>query len=161
MKVNMRNLTRMLGAIALLAAAMALMRPGSATAPAPACGGACATCPKHAEELRAKAAGPGTPPPAADSRAQGVETTPALVSAATPATAKATPEKMPMFKASRCKDCEKCVAACPTGALKRKVVDGEVVYEVNPALCDGCGKCVEACRKKALTMQPTGEGAAK
>ncbi len=37
-----------------------------------------------------------------------------------------------------------CVIVCPTGAIKRRSLDG--IVQVNPDLCIGCRTCLTACR---------------
>jgi len=45
-----------------------------------------------------------------------------------------------------CRDCGVCVAVCPQGAIRRKVLDGKAYeYEVDENLCIGCGFCAGAC----------------
>ncbi len=50
--------------------------------------------------------------------------------------------------ASRCEGCEKCVTACPFGALS--LVEG--VSHVEWAKCMGCGVCVGQCKHEALSL---------
>lgn len=40
-----------------------------------------------------------------------------------------------------CNDCGRCVATCPTGALKR--VEGKVTWD--KTICRGCDRCLEVC----------------
>ncbi|WP_173391153.1 pyruvate:ferredoxin (flavodoxin) oxidoreductase [Pararhodospirillum photometricum] len=83
-----------------------------------------------------------------------------------------------------CAQCNKCLMVCPHGALRAKVVPGDValpesmqsapyrgggelkgssyVFQISPEDCTGCTLCVEVCpsadkndpSKRALTMQP-------
>jgi Fe-S-cluster-containing dehydrogenase component len=52
-----------------------------------------------------------------------------------------------------------CVAACPTGAVKKRESDG-VVY-VEPDLCVGCKACMVACPWGAVQWNPQTEKAVK
>lgn len=60
-----------------------------------------------------------------------------------------------------CFHCENaaCVAACPTGAMKKRSADG-VVY-VDPELCVGCKACIVACPWGAAQWNPATEKAVK
>lgn len=60
-----------------------------------------------------------------------------------------------------CFHCEKaaCVAACPTGAMKKRDTDG-VVY-VEPELCVGCKACLVACPWGAAQWNADTEKATK
>ena len=53
-----------------------------------------------------------------------------------------------MLYESRCIDCGKCFAACPTGA--QRMNDGKHV--IDRALCVNCGRCAEVCYAEALVM---------
>lgn len=78
-------------------------------------------------------------------------------------------ERLPVIDASKCIDCEKCVAVCPENAIY-KIVDVAcakcikycISMEVpcNPAhyifcydLCDACGKCVISCPSEVIHWQ--------
>ncbi|MBN1306781.1 MAG: 4Fe-4S binding protein [Chitinispirillaceae bacterium] len=50
--------------------------------------------------------------------------------------------------AERCTACERCVSACPTGAIR---IDGAVAL-INQDICTGCGQCVNACPRRAITL---------
>ena len=52
-----------------------------------------------------------------------------------------------------------CVAACPTGAVKKRESDG-IVY-VEPDLCVGCKACMVACPWGAAQWNPQSEKAVK
>jgi len=52
-----------------------------------------------------------------------------------------------------------CVAACPTGAMKKRESDG-IVY-VEPDLCVGCKACLVACPWGAAQWDPQNEKAVK
>ncbi len=61
----------------------------------------------------------------------------------------------PLFNvAITCRLCEdaRCVAVCPTKALKQTPENGIVL--VNERLCDGCGWCIQACKYGAITLNP-------
>ena len=47
-----------------------------------------------------------------------------------------------------CLGCERCIAACPTNAIR--VEDGVAI--VDPNLCTGCGKCLSVCPVEAITL---------
>lgn len=63
--------------------------------------------------------------------------------------------KIPRVKMSYlpllCQHCENapCIAACPTGAIKRR--DDGLVW-IDPALCNGCGLCQKACPYDVIYM---------
>jgi anaerobic dimethyl sulfoxide reductase subunit B (iron-sulfur subunit) len=60
-------------------------------------------------------------------------------------TSGAFPQVTRTFHSVGCQHCPEppCVAACPPGAISKRVEDGVVV--VDGAKCDGCRKCLEAC----------------
>lgn len=51
-----------------------------------------------------------------------------------------------------CDCCSACSGMCPTGALKRVLVDGEKRLLFSSTRCNGCGLCVAFCRKKAIHL---------
>jgi len=55
-----------------------------------------------------------------------------------------------------CKACDKCAAACPTGAAQG--TPGEPPYSIDPALCVKCGACFKACPFGAVTRTPRAVG---
>jgi Fe-S-cluster-containing dehydrogenase component len=60
-----------------------------------------------------------------------------------------------------CFHCENpvCVAACPTGAMQKRVADG--IVHVDPDLCVGCKACMVACPWGAAQWEPRAEKAVK
>lgn len=50
---------------------------------------------------------------------------------------------------ARCRDCYRCVRACPVKAVRVKEGQAHVV----PELCIACGSCVCACPQKAKTVR--------
>ncbi len=48
------------------------------------------------------------------------------------------------------KECGKCIAACPTKALKGKDV---VITTIIPSTCTGCKTCVDICPVKTISLQ--------
>lgn len=55
--------------------------------------------------------------------------------------------------AASCDCCPACSGMCPTGALKRVLVDGKKQLLFSSTRCNGCGLCVAFCRKKAIHLQ--------
>ena len=55
------------------------------------------------------------------------------------------PDVTRTFFSLACMHCEKpaCVAACPTGAIRKRVEDGIVVVDMDK--CNGCRDCLPAC----------------
>ncbi len=53
----------------------------------------------------------------------------------------------------RCAWCDKCVAACPYGAIEKTTADGREVARVNTSLCKGGGSCLPACPQNALELE--------
>lgn len=54
-----------------------------------------------------------------------------------------------------CINCQECVAACPTEALKADPTTGVVNLDYN--LCAECGDCIGACPYHAITKLPDGK----
>lgn len=52
-----------------------------------------------------------------------------------------------------CDLCPSCTGMCPTGALKRKNIDGGKQLDFNSAMCSGCGLCRDFCKNQALTLR--------
>lgn len=49
---------------------------------------------------------------------------------------------------AKCRDCHRCIRACPVKAISLRSEQANVV----PELCISCGMCVEACPQKAKTV---------
>ena len=58
---------------------------------------------------------------------------------ANPESQKLTPEVG--YRASICKKCGKCIAACPQNAIR---IENDQI-KINRTICENCGDCVEAC----------------
>ena len=50
------------------------------------------------------------------------------------------------FIKTLCRQCGKCVAACPNNAIQ----PGEDVHRIDTAKCEACGECVKKCEYEAL-----------
>ena len=48
----------------------------------------------------------------------------------------------------KCKKCDKCISACPFGAIEKR--DNKI--QVNEFLCEGCGVCEIVCPAKAFLL---------
>lgn len=53
----------------------------------------------------------------------------------------------------QCDCCPSCTGMCPTGALKRKKMNGDKFLTYTSSDCSGCGLCVDFCKKSALTLK--------
>lgn len=51
------------------------------------------------------------------------------------------------YRYSSCKHCQRCVAACPIGAISH---DEDGIH-IDRARCDGCGACLKVCMPSALS----------
>jgi Ni,Fe-hydrogenase III small subunit/Pyruvate/2-oxoacid:ferredoxin oxidoreductase delta subunit len=68
-----------------------------------------------------------------------------------PATVPALPDRfrgLPRIDHSRCRDCNACVAACPTGALAK--VRGRLTIDLG--VCIFCGACAAACQHGGISF---------
>jgi len=54
----------------------------------------------------------------------------------------------------KCKKCDKCISACPFGAIEKR--DNKI--QVNEFLCEGCGVCEIVCPAKAFLLRPIRNG---
>ncbi len=52
----------------------------------------------------------------------------------------------------KCKACEKCVKACPYGAMKIVKTDEKKELSYSKGLCMGCGVCVNVCPHESLSL---------
>ncbi|MBN2494134.1 MAG: ATP-binding protein [Deltaproteobacteria bacterium] len=59
------------------------------------------------------------------------------------------------IRAGRCKQCMRCLHACPTGALRVRPTGPRVLEH----LCIDCAACIEACPSGALALEAAGEEA--
>lgn len=59
----------------------------------------------------------------------------------------------------QCADHQVCVAACPTGALRRYREDSARGLAFDAERCTGCGLCMQLCPSRALTMAREGPAA--
>jgi pyruvate ferredoxin oxidoreductase delta subunit len=56
----------------------------------------------------------------------------------------------PLVTALLCTGCQRCVRACPDGAVLRVGAGVGIDYD----FCKGCGICVRECTVQAITMVP-------
>jgi pyruvate ferredoxin oxidoreductase delta subunit len=56
----------------------------------------------------------------------------------------------PVVMAKACKDCLRCLLACPDGAVVRARVAVRIDYD----FCKGCGICARECGANAIHMFP-------
>jgi len=62
---------------------------------------------------------------------------------------------MPDIKAEDCIGCERCIKACPIGAIEADTANGKVM--INEEVCLGCGVCARSCIRKAITLERRSE----
>jgi Pyruvate/2-oxoacid:ferredoxin oxidoreductase delta subunit len=54
-----------------------------------------------------------------------------------------------------CIGCEKCIKACPIGAIEADTVTGKV--NINNGICLGCGICARSCPSRAIALERRAE----
>ena len=52
----------------------------------------------------------------------------------------------------RCSSCDKCIAACPYGAIEQLSLNGREVAVISETGCKGCGGCVPVCPVGAIDL---------
>lgn len=55
--------------------------------------------------------------------------------------------------ADNCATCGICVALCPTGAISRKIENGQLSHFFNGSRCNNCRLCEEACPEKVINFE--------
>ena len=64
----------------------------------------------------------------------------------------ATTSFIPNINDKTCVKCEKCIKACPIGAISKVKNNDETIIRVDEDRCLGCGVCVRNCRKRSITL---------
>lgn len=59
---------------------------------------------------------------------------------------------IPNIDSNTCVKCEKCIKACPIGAINKVLKDDYVVIKVDEERCLGCGVCVRNCHKNSIIL---------
>jgi heterodisulfide reductase subunit A len=52
-----------------------------------------------------------------------------------------------------CEWCDKCIAACPYGAIEKLSLNGRDVAIISETACKGCGGCVPVCPVGAIDLR--------
>ena len=64
----------------------------------------------------------------------------------------ATTSFIPNINDKTCVKCEKCIKACPIGAISKVKNNDETIIRVDEDRCLGCGVCVRNCIKRSITL---------
>ena len=64
----------------------------------------------------------------------------------------ATTSFIPNINDKTCVKCEKCIKACPIGAISKVKNNDKTIIRVDEDRCLGCGVCVRNCSKKSITL---------
>ena len=64
----------------------------------------------------------------------------------------ATTSFIPNINDKTCVKCEKCIKACPIGAISKVKNNDETIIRVDKDRCLGCGVCVRNCSKRSITL---------
>ncbi|MBC5996825.1 4Fe-4S dicluster domain-containing protein [Romboutsia ilealis] len=64
----------------------------------------------------------------------------------------ATTSFIPSINDKTCVKCEKCIKACPIGAISKMKNKDEIIIKVDEDRCLGCGVCVRNCSKRSITL---------
>lgn len=64
----------------------------------------------------------------------------------------ATTSFIPNINDKTCVKCEKCIKACPIGAISKVKNNDETIIRVDEDRCLGCGVCVRNCSKRSITL---------
>ena len=64
----------------------------------------------------------------------------------------ATTSFIPNINDKTCVKCEKCIKACPIGAISKMKNKDEIIIKVDEDRCLGCGVCVRNCSKRSITL---------
>lgn len=64
----------------------------------------------------------------------------------------ATTSFIPNINDKTCVKCEKCIKACPIGAISKVKNNDKTIIRVDEDRCLGCGVCVRNCSKRSITL---------
>ncbi|MDU2199071.1 MAG: 4Fe-4S dicluster-binding protein, partial [Peptostreptococcaceae bacterium] len=59
---------------------------------------------------------------------------------------------IPNINDKTCVKCEKCIKACPIGAISKVKNNDKTIIRVDEDRCLGCGVCVRNCSKRSITL---------